>query len=433
MRTDLLLKTLGRLPRLSPERGLAACRACLVAVNNRFGGLSLPTAQTGALLRSIQSGVPDLYLIDRIRWAVAPDHRLRQLAKGEPARDREFLGAHRVLEPRGKLPQEADRLDARTDLHPTEVQIRVETLNIDAASFIQLEGTGQPVDRQVLDIVSQHGKMQNPVTGSGGMLLGRIEAFGERYRGPLRQAKVGDRIASLVSLTLTPLRIDRIRQVVPQNHQIDIDGRAFLFSSSQAAVIPDDLPERLTLAVLDVCGAPALAAEKAMTLPSGATVLMIGAGKAGLLGLAALRHSRPPRRSPLRIMAIDKSERALEDVRRLGLTDHTIALDCTDALKVQEAVHAFTGGRGVDLAINCASLPGTENATALATVQGGTAIFFGMATSFTKVALGMEGIGAHILPVIGNGYYPGHDTFALNLVRGAPGVKETLLKRMGLI
>ena len=90
-------------------------------------------------------------------------------------------GLHRVLDDRVVLPQAADRLDTRKELWPDEVRIRVERLNLDAASFRQLEGShedGDGVRRAVLEIVETRGKMQNPETGSGGMLVGTVEEVG---------------------------------------------------------------------------------------------------------------------------------------------------------------------------------------------------------------------------------------------------------------
>ncbi len=118
------------------------------------------------------------------------------------------LGVHRVLEPAGVLPQAARRLDAGPEIAPDEVRIAVERLNLDAASFRQLSeacaGDGGAVREQVLAIVAERGKMQNPVTGSGGMLIGVVDAVGAES---LLGLSVGQRVATLVSLTLTPLRI----------------------------------------------------------------------------------------------------------------------------------------------------------------------------------------------------------------------------------
>ena len=48
------------------------------------------------------------------------------------------LGLHRVIEPPGVLPQAAWRLDASPAIAPDEVRIRVDRLNLDAASYRQL-------------------------------------------------------------------------------------------------------------------------------------------------------------------------------------------------------------------------------------------------------------------------------------------------------
>src|SRR4029079_13858611 len=118
-------------------------------------------------------------------------------------------GLHRVLDDRVVLPQAAERLDTRRELWPDEVRIRVERLNLDAASYRQLErkhgGDGDAVRAEVLDIVATRGKMQNPETGSGGMLIGTVEEVGPESHLDLA---VGDRVATLVSLTLTPLVLE---------------------------------------------------------------------------------------------------------------------------------------------------------------------------------------------------------------------------------
>ena len=116
------------------------------------------------------------------------------------------VGLHRVVEPAGVLPQAAWRLDADPRIGADEVRIRVERLNLDAASFRQLSqqhgGDGAAVRAEVLEIIGARGKMQNPVTGSGGMLIGTVEEVGPAS--PLG-LQAGDRVATLVSLTLTPL------------------------------------------------------------------------------------------------------------------------------------------------------------------------------------------------------------------------------------
>lgn len=194
-------------------------------------------------------------------------------------------GTHRVIEPKGVLPQPANKLDNNMDeIYDNEILIDVQTLNIDSASFTQIheqaKGDEAKIAEIMLDIVAKQGKHRNPVTGSGGMLLGTVEKIGDALIGKT-DLKVGDKIATLVSLSLTPLRIDKIKEIRADVDQVDIDGKAILFESGIYAKIPADLPEKLALSALDVAGAPA---QTAKLVKPGDTVLIIGAGgKSGML------------------------------------------------------------------------------------------------------------------------------------------------------
>lgn len=333
-------------------------------------------------------------------------------------------GLRRVVAPAGALPQRADVLDPTLPLGEDEVALDVEALSVDAASFRQLEaaagGDSAGIAAQVEAIVRRRGKLHNPVTGSGGMLLGRVAEIGPRHPAAGR-LRPGDRIATLVSLTLTPLRLDRIRAVRAALDRIDCEGRAFLFASGPWAPLPSDLPEELALSVLDVCGAPALAAR---VLRPGQRVLVVGAGKAGALVLARARELLG---GAGLLAAADRSGAALDGVRRAGLCDVTLAVDASDAAAALRAVEG--AGGPFDLVVSCASLPGTELSALLAVRDGGTVIFFSMATSFTAAALGAEGIGRDATLLVGNGYVPGHAELALDLVRRTPGLRALLASR----
>ncbi len=207
------------------------------------------------------------------------------------------VGTHRVLAPAGALPQSAERLDTRREIWDDEVRVRVRRLNLDAASYRQLAGKhtvdglvdGEAVRDEVLTIVGERGKMHNPVTGSGGMLVGVVEEVGPRS--PLG-LEAGQPVATLVSLTLTPLAIeDGLQEWDGLGEQIPTDGYAILFGQSIAAVLPDDLPEALSLAVMDVCGAPALTARVVEGYDDPTVAVIGGAGKSGSLALAAAKRA----------------------------------------------------------------------------------------------------------------------------------------------
>jgi len=331
------------------------------------------------------------------------------------------FGLHRVVEPAGVLPQQAWRLSTEDRTWPDEVVVDVEVLNLDAASYRQLrEQHGEPekVRRAVLDIVTERGKMHNPVTGSGGMLLGTVRAAGPES--PLG-LKPGDRIATLVSLTLTPLRIDdELASWSGESEQVPCRGTAVLFGRSIAAVLPDDLPDELALSVLDVCGAPALTDRVVREAGVEPSVLVLGGGgKSGSLSLAAARRAGAGR-----LVALVPTQAEADAVRASGLADDVVLADARDPVAVSEAV-----GTPVDVTVVCVDVPGCEHGAVLATADGGTIIFFSMATSFSAAALGAEGLAADVRMLIGNGYVPGHATFALDLLRTTPGVRDLFERR----
>ncbi|MCE7004163.1 L-erythro-3,5-diaminohexanoate dehydrogenase [Kibdelosporangium philippinense] len=322
-------------------------------------------------------------------------------------------GLHRVAEPVGVLPQQAQRLDASPQPGPDEVVVDVECLNLDAASFRQLrEQYGDGIRTAVLEIVRARGKMHNPVTGSGGMLLGTVRAVGPES--PLG-LKPGDRIATLVSLTLTPLRItDDLVKWDGTSEQVPCEATAILFGRSIVAVLPDDMPDRLALSVLDVCGAPALTDRVVRRYGKPSVLVLGGGGKSGSLSLAAARRA-----GASRLVALVPTEREAKSVREVGLADSVVVADARNPVAVAEGV-----GDQVDVTIVCVDVPGCEHGAVLATADGGTIVFFSMATSFSAAALGAEGLAADVEMIIGNGYVPGHAEFALDLLRSEPGVRQ---------
>jgi L-erythro-3,5-diaminohexanoate dehydrogenase len=334
-------------------------------------------------------------------------------------------GLHRVLDESVVLPQAAHRLDTRKELWPDEVRIRVERLNLDAASFRQLERKhdhdGDAVRREVLAIIEARGKMQNPETGSGGMLVGTVEEVGPAS--PLG-LQVGDHVATLVSLTLTPLVIeDGLERWDGKSEQVPAEGYAVLFGRSIAAVIPDDLPSALSLAVMDVCGAPAMTKRVVAGYEQPVVAVIGGAGKSGSLSLVAARDA-----GAQRTVGVVPNEAERELLESAGVADVVVVADARDPIALRDAVSA-TGGPA-DVTVVCVDVPGCEGGAILATAERGTVIFFSMATSFSAAALGAEGLAADVTMLVGNGYTPGHAAYALELLRADAGVRGLFERRL---
>lgn len=331
-------------------------------------------------------------------------------------------GTQRVLEPLGVLPQGAWKIDNSMQICDNEILIDVAALNIDAASFTQIKqeanGDAALIAQAVQDIVRQRGKMHNPVTGSGGMLIGTVRAIGAALA-DRSDLQVGDKIATLVSLSLTPLRIDEITKIHLHKDQIEIKGQAILFETGLYAKLPGDIPESLALAVLDVAGAPA---QTARLVQPGDTVLVIGGGgKSGTL--CAYEASKRAGPSGC-VIGVSPFEKDCQRMRDLGWVDHALQVDATNALALMEAVAAVTNGKLADVVINCVNIPNTEMGSILSTRDGGKIYFFSMATSFTAAALGAEGVGKDVEMIVGNGYARGHAEFALSLLRESAPLRQ---------
>jgi L-erythro-3,5-diaminohexanoate dehydrogenase len=269
--------------------------------------------------------------------------------------------------------------------------------------------------------------MHNPVTGSGGMLVGTVDEVGPAS--PLGLT-AGERVASLVSLTLTPLAIsDDLARWDGRSEQIPCEGHAVLFGRSAAARLPPDLPSELALAVMDVCGAPALTARVvARYVGEGrppVVAVLGGAGKSGSLALAAARRAGAAR--TIGVVPVEAERTALDAA---GLADAVALADARDPIALAGAVAA--AGGPADVTVVCVDVPGCEHGAVLATAQLGTVVFFSMATSFPAAALGAEGLAADVTLVIGNGYVTGHAEYALDVLRAAPGVRRLFESRLGL-
>jgi len=339
------------------------------------------------------------------------------------------LGIHRVLEPPGSLPQPAWKLDNTPVAQQGETLVDVQALHIDSASFKQIASAyqrdQQRMQAHILDIVARRGKMHNPITGSGGVLIGTIAELDEQFAA-MHGLAIGDTIVSLTSLSWLPLYLESIETIHLERSEVEVRGKAIFFRSNPLAKLPHDLPQSVIVAALDVAGAPSRVYELARR---GQRVTVIGAGgTAGLLTLCALRQRLG---SNGEIIAIEYSEKALQDVMALGVADVIVQGDATQPLELVKRVRDACQGEDflADLAINVVNVPNSEFATILLAKPAGRILFFSMATSFTVAALGAEGIARQVEMHIGNGYMPDCGAVALQLLRDFPALRAIFDRR----
>lgn len=331
-------------------------------------------------------------------------------------------GTHRVIEPAGVLPQPATKIDNSMEIYDNEILIDVKALNIDSASFTQIEDACghdlEKIKEMILAIVEEKGKMQNPVTGSGGMLIGTVEKIGADLVGKT-DLKVGDKLATLVSLSLTPLKIDEILDIKADIDRVEIKGKAILFESGIYAVLPEDMSETLALAALDVAGAPAQAAK--LVKPGDSVLILGAAGKSGMMCCYEAKKRVGPTGN---IVGLVRSEKDAKKIVEAGFVHHAIIVDATKPIEVMETAMGVNGGNEFDISINCVNIENTEMSSILPVRNNGVVYFFSMATSFTKAALGAEGVGKDVNMIIGNGYTKDHAAITLEELRESAVLRE---------
>jgi len=217
------------------------------------------------------------------------------------------------------------------------------------------------------------------------MLIGVVAEIGEKLAGKIN-LKVGDKLATLVSLSLTPLKIEEILNIDMALERVSIKGQAILFESGIYAKLPPDMSETVALAVLDVAGAPA---QTAKLVKPGDSVFILGAtGKSGVLCSYEARKRVGPTG---KVIGLARNQKRADYLKELGFCTHTIIADALDAAGILEQILVVNNGKEVDISINCVNIHNTEMSSILPVRDNGIVYFFSMATSFTQAALGAEG------------------------------------------
>ena len=330
---------------------------------------------------------------------------------------RQRLGADRVLAPRGSLPQPAERLDPAGPVRPFEFEVAVERLCLDSTSHRSIrERSGaepEAMADRILEIVSSRGKMHNPETDSGGVLQGTVTAVGAGYAAP---PQAGEPIVTLGSLTLTPLRLEAVRSLDPDSAQVEVAGTAYVSDSAGWAAVPDDLPLPSAIEILDVCAAASQVRDLARP---GDSVYVLGAGHAGKVALAAARQAT----GDGTLVAVDIDPEAVERLLSLGLCDVGVTADLRDPIGALATIRASDAPEA-DLTVVVVNARDCEPGSILLTRDGGTVLFFSMATSFSAAALAADGIGTDVRMIVGSGHSPDGGAYALGLVRSSAALRE---------
>lgn len=310
------------------------------------------------------------------------------------------------------LPHLARVLDAGAPANEFEVVIDVELLAIDATSYRTIreraEGDGERMASLIAEIVAERGKLQNPWTGSGGVLMGSVATVGERY--DVSNVQPGDLVVPVASLIAVPLTLHSVGPLDPDSALVPARGRAIVTGRMPIAILPDDLPREVSIAAFDVY--PAASYARALA-HAGGHVLVLGAGHAGLVAIAAAREAVG---GAGHVSAVDVAADALARARTVDPALIAVQADVADPLAVASSLEE-AGLPRADLTLLCTTVGGAEGTAILATSERGRVVFFSTATSFAGAALGVDPIGSRAQLIIPNGQTDDMGAYTLQLLR----------------
>jgi L-erythro-3,5-diaminohexanoate dehydrogenase len=319
-------------------------------------------------------------------------------------------GFHRVIKPKGVVPQAADIVDSEPVIKdPYEMILSVDTLNLDASSMNQIrEKYPQTIEGRIKEIVQMRGKMHNPDTNSGGVLIGRVKEMGEGLQKKY-DLKTDEIIVPLTSLTAIPLYIENISGV--RGDHVYVHGSAVLFDCYPYSRIPKDMKPNMALSALDISS---IVPQIFRSVKDNDRVLVMGCGKAGMTAMSAAKKVAPD----CHIIGMDKSFDQIKIAEELGYAEHLLKMDATQQENVFRNIQAYTKGEFCDLVINCTTATNAETSAILAAKEHGTIYFFSMTTQFDKAALGTDATGKDVTMIIGNGVAEGQAEETFKLLRG---------------
>ena len=326
-------------------------------------------------------------------------------------------GTIRVLEPKFVVPTSAWRLDNSRNIRPDEIRISVERIHLEGTSFKQIcsEANNNPnkIRQTVIDIVIRRGKLHNPVTDTGGVLYGTVEAIGDDYVNSA-ELNIGDKVICNASITSFPVHIENIGEIDWAFNQLEVTGYAILHSDIPMIKVDDTVPVKQMLFALDESGT----LLKLSKLVEGKTRFLI----VGNNLLSNILYGYVIRRAlgeECEITCV-LDKRTGPGVTGNGV-DRLVSMvfdqvHLLDILRPVECIRQL-GESYYDLSVNCAEIPGAETVNIMATRDHGTVLFANLINNLNIALYITESISKNLNILGAEGFTDGYDLFDLEIIR----------------
>ena len=326
-------------------------------------------------------------------------------------------GTNRVLEPKFVIPTSAWRLDNSRNVRPDELRVSADIIHLEGTSFKQIctEANNDPAEirREIVDTVIRRGKLHNPVTDTGGVLYGTVEAMGDEYENRAG-LKIGDKIIINASLTSFPMYLENIGEIDWVFNQVKAKGYAIVHSDIPVIKVSGEVPVRQMLFALDESGT----LYKLSTLIEGKNRFLIVGNNllSNILYGYVIRRELGDRCEITCVLdkrtGIDVTGKGIERLMPRVFDQ----IQILDILRPVECIRQL-GESYFDLSVNCAEIPGAETINILATREKGTVLFANLINNLNIALYITESISKELAVLGAEGYTGNYARFDMEVIK----------------
>ena len=328
-----------------------------------------------------------------------------------------IYGLSRVLEPKSVLSTSAWRLDNSRIIRADEMRVSLRSVHLEGANFKQIcyeaNFNSDRIKQGIIDIVIRRGKLHNPITDTGGLLYGVVEAIGDEYENK-EGLKVGDEVIVNASIASFPMYIENISEIDRAYNQVVAAGYAILRSGIPIIKVNEEIPVKQLLFALDESGT----LFKLSKLLAGKRRFLIVGNKL----LTNIIYGYVIRRTLGEeceiVCVVDKKTGVMvkgEGIDRL-CSKVFDEMHLLDILKPIESIGVL-GESSFDLSVNCAEVPGAETINIIATRRGGTVLFANLINNLNIALYITESI-SKALDVLGaEGYSEEYADYDIEMIK----------------
>lgn len=327
-------------------------------------------------------------------------------------------GTQRVMEPKYVLPTSAWKLDNSRKIYPDELRLSVMRIHLEGTSFKQIctevNNNEEKIKQKIMDIVIRRGKLHNPITDTGGLVLGIVEEIGDEYYNP-KGLKPGDKVICNASLASVPLHIENIKSIDYVFNQAIVEGYAIAHDNMQLIQIEEGMPEGLLLFTLDESGTMMRLDQ---LIDKQTRFLIVGNNMITNLLFGYVIRRKVGKEG--RITCVLDKRTGIQITG--GGIDRLLAevfdqIHSLDILKPMEALEKLNAESLFDLSVNCAEIPGAETINLLATRNGGTVLFANLINNLNIALYITESISKNLNLRSAEGYLTNYDDFDMQIVK----------------